>query len=260
MLRKLLDKRIVGIWLVIAFDIVFGRVAVTLREYFDGPIWFGVSSLQRILFGIAAVMIYLKCFDKTNWKEVINFKGFWRGLLAGSGMILATLYLTAYIAVGTSYFIGLTMPLIISQFLCQQITTGFYEEIVYRGFIVEGYFYQRKQNILARLGYASISFVIFGLAHAIYCTSFDQGVYRFITTGIIGFAFAAIYLYSHNLLVPMILHTVYDIPANLMSYVEWNNAPGKLALDSVYGGMLPVVFIIALVFLVMPSKKKLSTL
>lgn len=256
MFRKLLDKRIVGIWLVIVFDVVFGLVSMSLRGYLDGTIWFVVSSLQRVLFGVAAVIIYLKCFDKENWKEVINFKGFGKGLFAGSGVILVTLYLAVYIVVGTSDFIGLTIPLIISQLLCQQITTGFYEEITYRGLVVEGYFYQRKQNIFARLGYASISSIIFGLAHAIYRTSFEQGIYVFITTGIMGFAFAAIYLYSHNLLAPMILHAVYDIPANLLRYVEWNNAPAKLALDSVYDGVFPFIFIVALVFVIMPRQKK----
>nr|WP_307990763.1 CPBP family intramembrane glutamic endopeptidase [uncultured Niameybacter sp.] len=256
MIKKILDKRTVGIWLVIVFDIIFGWVSMSLRGYFDGTIWFVVSSLQRMLFGVVALIIYIKCFDKRNWREVINFKGFWKGLFAGTGVILVTLYLTIYIAVGTSYFIGLTMPLIISQLLFQQITTGFYEEITYRGFVVEGYFYQRKQNIFARLGYASISFIIFGLVHAIYYTSFEQGIDVFIRTGIIGFAFAAIYLYSHSLLVPMILHAVYDIPANLLSYVEWNNSPAKLVLDSVYDGVFAFIFIVALVFVIMPSQKK----
>ena len=41
----------------------------------------------------------------------------------------------------------------------QQITTGFYEEIVYRGLILGGYFEQEDRSWKKRMVYAFVSFV-----------------------------------------------------------------------------------------------------
>ena len=59
------------------------------------------------------------------------------------------------------------MPLFISHLLLQQITTGFYEEIAFRGLFLEGYFQQENRDWKRRLLYASSSFILFGFAHII---------------------------------------------------------------------------------------------
>lgn len=66
--------------------------------------------------------------------------------------------------------------------------------------------------------------MIFGMIHAIeYTSNIGDAIDVFISTGVLGFTFAAIYLYSHNILVPILLHFVYDIFANMQSFIkEWN--------------------------------------
>lgn len=82
----------------------------------------------------------------------------------------------------------------------QQITTGFFEEMTYRGLVLEGYFLQENKTLKPGLIYAFASFLLFGLAHI------SGGLYSFVFTGILGFSFAVIYLRFHNILIPMGLH------------------------------------------------------
>lgn len=148
------------------------------------------------------------------------------------------------VGIGIKGITGLTVGLLISKVILQQLTTGFYEELNYRFLICEGYFFTQK-NFPRKLIYALISAGIFGALHIV--TAWNT--YTFLQTGAIGFAFAVIYLQSGNIILPMILHFVYDIIANLTVFIEWNNSNLFSYIYSVFEIMIAVMFVVSVIIL-----------
>lgn len=213
----------IGILLCIIFYLCFMAIARAVKPSLDGADWYFFSSAQRMIFGLIELTIFVKIFHKEKWTDVINFTHFKDGIRAGSGLILYTILVAIVISIGMSSLIDTTFAILFSCLICQQITTGFWEELTFRAFLLEGYTNKKKKNRLCRLAYASISFIIFGSLHAIECDTLSDAIDLFIVTGIFGFVFASIYLYSHNILVTMLLHFIYDIVANFQQFVEvWN--------------------------------------
>ena len=66
-----------------------------------------------------------------------------------------------------------------------------------------------------------LSFIIFGALHVIT----DFSLSTFLSTGSFGFVMAVIYMKSKNIILPMILHFVEDVFANLFPYTLFNNLP-----------------------------------
>ena len=249
--RTLEDKRIIGILLAVIIGAVFVTISLVVNPAFlRGTPWFILSSILRIIFGIAIIMLVKKTYGKSP-KELLAFNNARLAILSGAGFLLFFVYYLVDYAAGFGGVEGLSAGLVISRLFLMQLTTGFYEELNYRVLILEGYRHG-KQTVGRKIVYALISFVIFGLLHVV--TGWNT--YTFLQTGAIGFAFAVIYLNSGNVILPMILHFVYDIFANLAGYVKWNDSEVFASVNSVFEVALVIMFVVSFAMLFVKDEAK----
>lgn len=252
MKKVLCNKKNVGIYWATLIMALFAISALWMLERLHNTpvLWFVCSSAQRLVFGIAILFLVSKIHGRTK-KDILSFKNSKMALAGGIGYIVVTVYTMVLLALGAKAITDLTVGLFVSQILMQQITTGFFEELTCRLLLLEGYFYGPK-SLKRKLLYAMLSFVFFGVAHVV--TGWD--LMRFLHTGICGFAFGVMYLKSRNIIIPMILHFVYDIFANMLQYIGYINSKPFFILYNLGDAMYIVMFGLSLIMLLMKDKEQ----
>lgn len=244
MQKVFMNKKYSGFIWHILFAGVFIGLSLFFIEYTKGVTWYLISSALRIIFGIAILFASAKLFERKP-EDILSVKNMKEALFAGIGFFLFFLYDIILVAVGFGKITGLTVGVLLTKILLQQATTGFYEELNYRFLLLEGLKYT-KNKIGAKLIYVMISTILFGLLHCV--TGWDT--YTFLQTGAIGFAFAVIFVKSGNIVVPMILHFLYDIIAKTAVYIEWNHNPAFDNLSSIFEIMLAIMAVVSAIILV----------
>lgn len=236
-----------GIPYCIVFFLLFWWMSAIFLQRASGTSFLARDCGLRALFGAAELYLFVKDFQKGSWTNVLHFRNFKEGMLPGAGLFLVMLFellvLAAALVNGTfNVGAGITAQYLFLDWFLKPFTTGFWEEMTFRGFLLEGYFSSENRASKTRLGYAVLSFVLFGLPHAIEYSSIPMALFRFLITGATGFIFAAMYLYSHNLLCCMLLHFIYGVLARVVSV---NSVWYVLTLVV----LVAIAFIIAMVFI-----------
>ena len=244
MKKVLWDKRFGGILWAVVLGAAFLILSRIIGNFVSGVPWYLLSSMLRAAFGIIILMLGTRLYGKTA-KEILSFHNSRIAVVSGLGFLVFLLCYTAAICAGCREISDLTAGLFFARILLQQLTTGFYEELNYRFLILEGYFHGSK-SVWSRLFYALVSFLVFGAAHVV--TGWSTSA--FLLSGAIGFAFAVIYLKSGNIVVPMLLHFIYDVPANMTSYIDWKDSALLASMNSVLEIALALMFLISLVILI----------
>lgn len=234
------NKRYSGfIWHLI-FTIPFIVISLLLLSVLEGPKWYLASSGLRILFGTGILIVSSKLFGREP-KDILSLKNTKKAAFAGVGIILFTLYELITVITGFGRFTGLTTAVLITRVIIQQFTTGFYEEINYRFLLLEGLKHTRN-DVKMKLIYVLLSSVLFGLLHCIP----DWDTYTFLRTAAMGIGFAVIFVKTGNIIVPMIIHFLYDVIAHFVTFIEWNNNSIFDVLSSIFEVMLIVMVVISL--------------
>lgn len=248
------SKKYIGILATIILTVIFVVASKIGFKYFEGARWFVFSSFLRIIFGCIAIFLLNKLYGRslksifTNYSPKAVF-------ISGLGFVIYAVYFIIVIFLGyiPIKITGLTLALFLSHIILQQVTTGFCEEALNRGLLLEGYFCTNMSRS-RKVVYALISFILFGLIHV--TSGWDT--YLFLYTGTIGFAFATIYLNTHNLIFPMIIHFIYDIFANIVDYMEFNDSVIFNIIYSVNGVMIGIMFVVSLAMLLRDNSKEVT--
>ncbi len=249
-MRKIfMDRRFSGYIWHFLFAGLFIGLSLYISEYTKGVTWYLISSLLRIIFGITILIVSAGLFER-KIPDILSFSKTKEAIFAGIGFLIFFLYDGFVVISGIGKITGLTTGILLSRIILQQATTGFYEELNYRFLLLEGLKYT-EDKVGTKSMCVMISAILFGLLHCV--TGWNT--YTFFQTGAIGFAFAVIFVKSGNILIPMILHFVYDVIANTAGFVEWNHTSVFDNLSSIFPIMLAIMFVISAVILIVPEKK-----
>lgn len=245
-----IHKKFGGIIATVILTVIFNIVSKIGLKFLEGAVWFVYSSILRIIFGCIAIFLLNKLYSRSIKSIFTNYSPK-AVIVSGIGFLIYALYFIIAILIGyiPVEITELTVSLFLSRILLQQITTGFCEEALNRGLLLEGFFCTNRGKI-SKLIYAFASFLLFGLIHV---TS-GWNTYTFLLTGTIGFSFATIYLNTHNLILPMLMHFIFDIFANLVDYLQFNESAAFSAFYSANEVMIGVMFVISLVKLLNGKK------
>ena len=244
-MKKILgNKRYSGfVWHMI-FTLPFVGLSLLILQFTQGVTWFLISSVLRIVFGVGILIVSGRLFELVP-TEIISNKNLRSALTAGLGFLLFFLYFIVQVVLGFGRLTGLTVGIFLTKVLLQQLTTGFYEELNYRFLLLEGLKFTANSTRY-KLIYVFASTVLFGIVHCI--PSWDT--YTFLTTGAIGFSFAVIYVKSGNIVLPMVLHFIYDFLIKMTAFVQWRPNPFYNVICGCSDIAYVVMFMISFVILI----------
>ena len=206
-----------------------------------------LESLVRIVFGGLILHVLVKYYDKENWRNIINTRNMSAALLAGGGMILfmSVECIVLFMKTPTSFWQELrTEPwqMLLANFLCYPLANGVLSGLLACALLLEGYFQRDKRTAKHRLLYALLCGVFFEVV------SNSSGL----QIGIVGIVLAAVYLYSSNILVPILLAFMQNVIGRILGY----NMDIALAFVKmpIYWAAFILAGVWAVAFLVLPEK------
>ena len=236
------------------FTSVFIGLSLLVPHFMEGVSGDLKHSFLRLVFGIAILIAASKLYGRKP-SDILSFKGSGRALVYGAGLTLFFLYVVIQVIAGVGVIVGLTTGIFISRVILQQVTTGFYEEINFRFLMLEG-LKHTKNNIWLRLAYIFATSVLFGLSHCI--PSWDT--YTFLRTSGMGIGFAVMFVLSDNIVIPMVIHLLYNLVFHISVFVDWNINPVYIFTGRAFEAALIIMVIISLVMLVVVSRRGKSSL
>lgn len=176
------------------------------------------DGMLRFIIGVVAIFVF-RALDKDACKRIFTQK-----VPAGVGVILIPF--AAALGIYVLIFAladGKTSAYTSDFFLnwITQFTTGFWEEMVCRGIFMLGLLGIFKRTVKGRLFTVVVSGLFFGLLHfssLFFGTTLEGAFDLFLATFCWGMYVAAVYMYSGNIVLVMIMHTVWDIVVRIPDY------------------------------------------
>ncbi len=265
--KKEKRRRYIGffyaILLILAFDTVSWLVEklildkIGITEEGNQLVYLLYEIIHRVLYGVVTV-VFVNRLYRRSVSEIFHLNNSKKALWAAIGefVFLAGLIVVDGVGCDFRYFHApnLTVALLVLEIVLYPLVVGFFEEILFRVFVLDGYFYCKKQSRMNRLVYAIIGTVFFGVLH------YTEGEpIRILLAGAGGFAFTTIYLKTRNLVIPMLVHAVHDmIVFYCGSYLVYNWTPEKIEFNNSMHIVLPIVSIVVSFVILLWEKKNVQ--
>ena len=241
-----------GFWMAVLICLGFVSAEYMAQGFAQEPaIRLLLDILLRLGFGLVTLWILVKYFDKGNYKEILHTRNVGSALLAGGGVIIFLLVEIVVLFTGTptDYWSAwrreVPWNLIIEQLMGQQFTDAFFTELLF-ALLLEGYYRQGERSGKRRLLYGLLCGGVYGATTLL---GLNQSSLLFM--GVFGLAMAAVYLHSHNILVPILLHFLQSVMGHLAPY-EMEQLISKMPLQAVF---LVVLAAWAVAFLLLPERE-----
>lgn len=177
------------------------------------------ETVGRMIAGMGIILFYNRFFEIENFG--IKKEGFFKGLLIGGFMFLATLNNLAGAIIGSADA-PKVMPSVylIVIVIIEQIFIGVFEEFLFRGLLLNVILEKMQRHRFGdQMAAVLISSVLFGLVHLLNLFSMPQMINATIDqvcySTFIGIFLGVLYLRTHNIWVVVFYHAIYDIASEL---------------------------------------------
>ncbi len=222
----------------IIFSIVLGQGIMFLFIFADfitydmsSPFNIWADSALRIIFGVAALLLTKKLYGEkfaSLFTAKISKKTWIYCIPIFIYIFLELLYLPGFDNLNMSY----TRYFLTVCF--SQLATGLLEETASKGLVMFGMLQKWTETFGGRVLTIVISGFLFGSLHLVnlfFGNDLPSTLFQFLSSSIFGMITAAIFLYTENLLLCIIIHAVWDIviriPSNFFDYYQqgpWFNS------------------------------------
>lgn len=205
-LISVLSSFLVYVLYIIANSLIPSNISISLQIFID--------SVFRIIFSIICIVLlcYILRFDSLSFSFTKN--GFSKGMFA-----CLPFFLLIFMKILKFFFVlelNIGYVSVIPAVVFQQVTTGLFEELWFRGLLMTAMLIKWSGTVKGRIITILISSVLFALAHIDSFIS-SGNIWTLLGPLFLGIGFSAIYVYSKNLLSCMIIHAAYDIAQHLSS-------------------------------------------
>ena len=119
------NKRLIGVILSILFLLLIYYTSPLINNNFDGALGYMMKSVQRILFFVAELIIFVKLYKKDSIGSIVNMNSFKDVVPACSAMFIYVVFdVITYTVVGAKGWVNTTMPIVVSCLIFMQFATG----------------------------------------------------------------------------------------------------------------------------------------
>lgn len=224
--RKAITKPVVQAAILLGVFLAIEAALVFLNVFPDNYMLLCADILLRVVFGIVALVL-MSGYSKRGESKYPLRKLFSNRLTAGTWLVLIPfiLYVIApFFKLFTAYIFTTSILTTVIIVIIQQFATGFFEEAVHRGLMMNGLIVHNTKTVKQRIFTVVIAGAFFGLSHAPNIIFGENPLLQVPSAFLWGMFMAAIYMLSDNLLLPMLLHTFSDstfrIVDGLFGYVR----------------------------------------